>query len=143
MRYCRVLFSTKTSKFNINPFQIATSQVRNSCQDPARKQAFMQEKECQHRLFLFPFGLDRANAEKRAAANAPPKSQLKAMAEGNKFKCPKCMVWKCCKGNVLGRRFRFTNTLPLLIAYDRQLQANRTAYGGQAPQGTSAIRGII
>ncbi|KAF9973468.1 hypothetical protein BGZ73_003300 [Actinomortierella ambigua] len=34
----------------------------------------------------------RANAEKRAAANAPPKSQLKAMAEGNKFKCPVCML---------------------------------------------------
>ncbi|KAF9549846.1 hypothetical protein EC957_002416 [Mortierella hygrophila] len=34
----------------------------------------------------------RANAEKRAAANAPPKSQLKAMVAGNQFKCPKCML---------------------------------------------------
>ncbi|KAF9926910.1 hypothetical protein BGZ67_007888 [Mortierella alpina] len=33
-----------------------------------------------------------ANADKRAAANAPPKSQLKAMVDGNKFKCPKCML---------------------------------------------------
>lgn len=37
----------------------------------------------------------RANAEKRAAANAPPKSQLKAMVAGNQFKCPKCMVILC------------------------------------------------
>ncbi|KAG0297561.1 hypothetical protein BGZ96_005869 [Linnemannia gamsii] len=34
----------------------------------------------------------RANADKRAAANAPPKSQLKAMVAGNQFKCPKCML---------------------------------------------------
>ncbi|KAG9320282.1 hypothetical protein KVV02_001324 [Mortierella alpina] len=40
-------------------------------------------------LSLSPY---RANADKRAAANAPPKSQLKAMVDGNKFKCPKCML---------------------------------------------------
>lgn len=121
--------------------------MRNSCQDQARRQPLCRTKkrtQCQHRQFLFPFGIDRANAEKRAAANAPPKSQLKAMAEGNKFKCPKCMVWYCKKGIYMETsRVCFADNSYHFIAYDRQLQIDRAAHGSQAPQGASSLRGII